>query len=273
LLHGYSFYFIIFYTHQEIRETAISSPAAAIDQPIPIIKLSPIILNRTRTVSFTGDEPPVRKSIGLETMSSAAEAKRRRRSNSLVFVEPTESIEHKSDQAALPNLNADWVNAKGKPANLVCKKKRLTRQGAWLIHPLLILCLKIFFDIMPGMTQELSWTLTNIFYMTGSYIMFHWVRGIPFDFNAGAFDNLNMWEQIDGGDQYTPAKKYLLCVPIILFLISTHYTHYDLTYFVFNLLATLIVVIPKLPQVSSHTYSFYSTILTVTGTSSPVNHV
>jgi hypothetical protein len=80
--------------------------------------------------------------------------------------------------------------------------------------------------------------------------MFHWVRGIPFDFNAGAFDNLNMWEQIDDGDQYTPAKKYLLSVPIILFLVSTHYTHYDLIYFVVNLFATLAVVIPKLPAVS-----------------------
>ncbi|KAF2674025.1 Orm1 type endoplasmic reticulum protein [Microthyrium microscopicum] len=159
------------------------------------------------------------------------ETKRRRRSSSLVFVEPPETLEHKSDQAALPNLNAEWVNAK----------------GAWLIHPFLIVALKLFFDIWPGITQELSWTLTNITYMTGSYIMFHWVRGIPFDFNAGAFDNLNMWEQIDNGDQYTPAKKYLLSVPIILFLISTHYTHYGIYYFLINLLATVAVVIPKLP--------------------------
>lgn len=86
--------------------------------------------------------------------------------------------------------------------------------------------------------------------MTGSYIMFHWVRGVPFDFNSGAYDNLNMWEQIDNGDQYTPTKKFLLSVPIILFLISTHYTHYDLTYFTINFLATLAVVIPKLPAVS-----------------------
>lgn len=79
--------------------------------------------------------------------------------------------------------------------------------------------------------------------------MFHWVRGIPFEFNAGAYDNLNMWEQIDNGDQYTPAKKFLLCVPICLFLLSTHYTHYDITYFVINFLATLGVVLPKLPFV------------------------
>lgn len=50
--------------------------------------------------------------------------------------------------------------------------------------------------------------------------MFHWVQGIPFEFNAGAYDNLNMWEQIDNGDQYTPTKKFLLTVPIVLYVSS-----------------------------------------------------
>jgi hypothetical protein len=123
--------------------------------------------------------------------------------------------------------------------------------GAWTIHVVLIAALKILFDIIPGVSQETSWTLTNISYMFGSFLMFHWVRGVPFEFNAGAYDNLNMWEQIDNGAQYTPAKKFLLSVPIVLFLLSTHYTHYDLTYFTINFLAVLGVVIPKLPYVSS----------------------
>lgn len=38
---------------------------------------------------------------------------RRRRSSSLLYQEPPESMEHMSDQSALPNLNANWVNAKG----------------------------------------------------------------------------------------------------------------------------------------------------------------
>ncbi|OJD34071.1 ormdl family protein [Diplodia corticola] len=162
---------------------------------------------------------------------SPEKAGRRRRSSSLMYTEPPESLEHISDQAALPNLNSQWVNAK----------------GAWAIHFVLIVCLKILYDIIPGVSQETSWTLTNISYMFGSYIMFHWVRGVPFEFNAGAYDNLNMWEQIDNGDQYTPAKKFLLSVPIVLFLISTHYTHYDLTFFLINFMATIAVVIPKLP--------------------------
>lgn len=127
---------------------------------------------------------------------------------------------------------------------------RFPTTGAWTIHFVLIIGLKILFDIVPGVTQEVSWTLTNIIYMFGSYLMFHWVRGVPFEFNAGAYDNLNMWEQIDNGDQYTPAKKFLLSVPILLFLLSTHYTHYDLTYFIINFLALMAVVIPKLPWVS-----------------------
>ena len=98
--------------------------------------------------------------------------------------------------------------------------------------------------------------------MLGSYIMFHWVRVVPFDFNSGAYDNLNMWEQIDDGAQYTPAKKFLLSVPIVLFLLSTHYTHYDLTYFTINFLAVLAVVIPKLPSVSFKVTISYYHILT-----------
>ncbi|GAB7356691.1 hypothetical protein MBLNU459_g7401t2 [Dothideomycetes sp. NU459] len=181
-------------------------------------------------------------------------AKRRRRSSSLMYSEPPESLEHISDQAVLPNLNSEWVNAKDQTA------QRKTQQsdrhesladtnmtGAWAIHFVLIALLKILFDIVPNLSQETSWTLVNISYMAGSFLMFHWVRGVPFEFNAGAYDNLNMWEQIDSGDQYTPAKKFLLSVPIILFLVSTHYTHYDLTYFTINFLATLAVVVPKLP--------------------------
>ncbi|CCX05414.1 ORMDL family-domain-containing protein [Pyronema domesticum] len=161
----------------------------------------------------------------------SSDATRRRRSSSLIYTEPAETIEQRNDQDALPNLNASWVNNK----------------GARVIHIVIIFCLKIFYDSLPGVSQETSWTLTNITYMFGSYIMFHWVQGIPFEFNNGAYDHLNMWEQIDNGDQYTPAKKFLLMVPIVLFLVSTHYTHYDLTYFTINCLAVLGVVIPKLP--------------------------
>ena len=48
--------------------------------------------------------------------------------------------------------------------------------------------------------------------------MFHYVTGIPFqsDLHSGVYDNLTLWEQIDEGAQYTPAKKWLFIVPITL---------------------------------------------------------
>ncbi|KAI0912276.1 ORMDL family-domain-containing protein [Ustulina deusta] len=214
------------------RPTFCASPSPA---PINTAKLSsPILI--PRTVSYdVGTNPPRRGTAYQNLNMGDQKTGRRRRSSSIlqIYQEPLEPIEQLSDQSALPNLNANWVNAK----------------GAWTIHIVLIVALKILWDVIPGVSQETSWTLTNISYMFGSYIMFHWVRGVPFDFNSGAYDNLNMWEQIDDGAQYTPAKKFLLSVPIVLFLLSTHYTHYDLAYFTINFLAVLGVVIPKLPFV------------------------
>ena len=44
--------------------------------------------------------------------------------------------------------------------------------GAWLIHVVLILCGKICIDTIPGMTQQISWTLVNLMYLA--------VRHLPF---------------------------------------------------------------------------------------------
>lgn len=40
--------------------------------------------------------------------------------------------------------------------------------GAWVMHPLLILLGKILIDAIPGMTQDVSWTITNLSYIAVS---------------------------------------------------------------------------------------------------------
>ena len=101
--------------------------------------------------------------------------------------------------------------------------------------------------------------------------MFHWVTGIPFgsELHGGAYDDLTLWEQIDGGAQNTPSKKWLFSVPVVLcvshlspsphlltrpqsqysFLLSTHYTNYNPWLFAINLSALIFVLVPKLPIV------------------------
>ena len=155
---------------------------------------------------------------------------RQRRSSSLIQHLEPDTLDTKIDQALNPNVNANWVHQK----------------GAWVIHVVIIILVKMIFNFISVLNNDWKWTLTNLTYNIGSYIMFHQVKGTPFEFNSGAYDNLTMWEQIDNGDQYTPSKKFLMLVPIGLFLISTHYSSYNLNLFILNGLSCLCVVVPKL---------------------------
>lgn len=76
---------------------------------------SPILLQRT--VTFDAGNDPPRSGSAYHKMADANSGGRRRRSSSIlqVYHEPPETLEQISDQAALPNLNANWTNAKGRP--------------------------------------------------------------------------------------------------------------------------------------------------------------
>lgn len=63
-------------------------------------------------------------------------------------------------------------------------------------------------------------SLLTLFLPQATYIMFHFVEGVPFESNSGVWDRLTMWEQIDGGEQYTPAKKWLTSLPICLWVVG-----------------------------------------------------
>ncbi|KAK0499642.1 ORMDL family-domain-containing protein [Armillaria luteobubalina] len=204
-------------------------------------------------------------SVKLPTLdlSKPSPMRVRGRSGSIVKVEQVgdRSAEDALDQSLFVNINANWVNAK----------------GAWLIHVVLICAGKVLIDTLPGMSQQVSWTLVNLVYLALSYLMFHWVTGMPFegDLRGGAYDDLTLWEQIDDGAQYTPAKKWLFSVPVVLFLASTHYTNYNPWLFAVNLTALIFVLIPKLPQLTSHpscscTVSAYASWLTTHPASLPL---
>lgn len=80
-------------------------------------KLSSTILQRGG-ITFAdrvNPSPPLCVQSAERKMSNNSKDKntRRRRSSSLMYQEPPESLEQQSDQAVLPNLNAQWVNAKG----------------------------------------------------------------------------------------------------------------------------------------------------------------
>lgn len=73
-------------------------------------KLSPLLI--PRTVSYDVSANSSRPGDAYRNMNQTKTG-RRRRSSSLLYQEPPETVEQLSDQAVLPNLNANWVNAKG----------------------------------------------------------------------------------------------------------------------------------------------------------------
>lgn len=42
------------------------------------------------------------------------------------------------------------------------------------------------------------------------------IIGTPFDYDQNEMGGCTLWEQIDSGDQFTPSKKFLTAVPILL---------------------------------------------------------
>ncbi|ORX57223.1 ORMDL-domain-containing protein [Piromyces finnis] len=130
------------------------------------------------------------------------------------------------------NPNSGWINHK----------------GMWITNIIIIVILKTAFTIIPGISPEISWTLTNVVYNLGSLFFFHWVMGTPFELNQGEeFGGLTLWEQMDDRSEFTPTKKYLTAVPVVLFLISSFQTKYDLTQFIINFASLVIILIARLP--------------------------
>jgi len=160
----------------------------------------------------------------------------RARSSSLIaFQEIEENYDGTLDQSSVPNWNAEWVNYK----------------GAWLIHVLLLVLAQLLISSVPNMTPSQSWTVLNVGYQAITYIIFHYSTGVPAESqNAGAYDRLTLWEQIDGGAQYTPSKKWLTTLPIVVFLLATHYITKDPKGILFSVnFLTLVIlgILPKLP--------------------------
>ena len=121
-------------------------------------------------------------------------------------------------------------------------------------------------------------TLVSVFFTPQlTYLILHWEKGSPYEtLDQGEARVLTQWEQFDDGEQYSPTKKFLLVVPIVMyvcllsllnsfllevialcniislvcsFILASFYTQYDPIHFLINA-STLILlsILPKLPQ-------------------------
>lgn len=97
-----------------------ASPPPSRSGPSARASLSALQRSPSREMGVAEEPPPPLVVQSAERKMSFAQQdkdrrkSRRRRSSSLMFQEPPESLEQQSDQAVLPNLNSQWVNAKGR---------------------------------------------------------------------------------------------------------------------------------------------------------------
>ncbi|KJE91140.1 Ormdl2 protein [Capsaspora owczarzaki ATCC 30864] len=122
-------------------------------------------------------------------------------------------------------------------------------KGAWLAYILLLVVLRLAFASVPFLSVPVSFTLTNVVHNMLSFYLFHLMRGTPFvSADQGESARLTQWEQIDAGAQFTNTRKFLAAIPIVLFLLTSHYTEYDPVLFAINFVSLCIVMVAKLPQ-------------------------
>ena len=84
------------------------------------------------------------------------------------------------------------------------------------------------------------WSLTKLMLQMKSH---PWMT-----FDQGTNRRLTHWEQLDHGVQYTPTRKFLTIIPILLFILASAYTKHDNLHFVINSVSLAFVLIPKLPS-------------------------
>lgn len=132
-----------------------------------------------------------------------------------------------------PNPNSYYFNSK----------------GIWLTYIIVVAILHYIFNSLPFLTVAMAWTLTNVVHNLIMFIILHIEKGTPFETtDQGKSRFLTVWEQIDAGEQFSPSKKFLTTVPIVLFFLASFYTKYDTYHFVVNAISLLSVLIPKLPS-------------------------
>merc|ERR1711916_13879 len=130
------------------------------------------------------------------------------------------------------NPNSAWISA----------------SGFWAFYIVLIWGFRFFLYLLQGfMDSATAWTLFDVTHAFVTFVTWHWMKGTPFAFNQGEYDDLTQWEQIDDGEQFTTTRKFFTATPVVLFLISCHYAHFSTTQFAINVVAVGFCLIPKLP--------------------------
>eukprot|EP01097_Dermamoeba_algensis_P000707 TRINITY_DN1250_c0_g1_i1.p1 TRINITY_DN1250_c0_g1~~TRINITY_DN1250_c0_g1_i1.p1 ORF type:complete len:155 (-),score=11.27 TRINITY_DN1250_c0_g1_i1:27-491(-) len=131
--------------------------------------------------------------------------------------------------------------------------------GAWGVYFCLLLAGRLILGLFID-NHALVWTIVNVGHAIITYIVFHWRKGTPFhqvyqDDQTGKYDKLTVWEQFDDGVLYTPVRKVLTLIPVVLFFLAIFSAHDSTPVLIINLAVLLPILIAKLP--ATHKKRFF----------------
>lgn len=140
-----------------------------------------------------------------------------------------------SSMQADVNKNVDWIRS---------------HQFWWCYVLGLVLFRFACWAVMPKWpgSDVWEWTALAVAHGLVSFLALHWVRGTPFWEDQGQYIEATMWEQIDNGVPWTSVRKFLMIVPVGIFLVSAHSIVSDTLAFSLNLGIALVLVLAKLPE-------------------------
>eukprot|EP01018_Ginkgo_biloba_P040531 Gb_01396 [translate_table: standard] len=120
--------------------------------------------------------------------------------------------------------------------------------GVWTTYLLIIFIAWFLILSLFGCQPGTAWTVVHLLHSLVTYTFFHWKKGSPFAEDQGMYNKLTWWEQVDSGRQFTPNRKFLTVVPLVLYLIACHTTNYQNPSLFFNTVAVTVLVIAKFPN-------------------------
>lgn len=120
--------------------------------------------------------------------------------------------------------------------------------GVWTSYILLLFLGWLLSLSLFGCSAGTAWSIVNLSHFAITYWSFHWRKGTPFAEDQGMYNKLTWWEQMDNGRQLTRNRKFLMVVPVVLYLIACHTTDYANPWLALNTLAVFVLVIAKFPN-------------------------
>jgi len=94
----------------------------------------------------------------------------------------------------------------------------------------------------------IGWSILNMSHSAATFVLFHWLKGSPFD-DKHKLVYYTFWEQIDHGVQWTPTRKFLMVVPVLIYALTVNCSRIWVKepLFIANTVAFALALIPKMP--------------------------